>query len=619
MTIPSLFYFLFIVQFIFLVFMQNSFLNTGDGGEMVAGAYGLGAVHPSGYPVYLLLGKLFTFIPIGSIPYKVVLVSSFFGSLSAVLLGYIVFDLFKCKITSSFASLTLSFGFSFFFNSVVAKFYTANCFLILLIMFLTLKVLKEYDSRIQHTISFLIGITLALHHTGLFVGLGLLIVVIIHFKNFIKNIFPSLILLFSGFALNLYLFARSDKQLMVSLSKVDSIGSFIGVLTRATYKESSSLNAPKLLIDSLDSFYYSSKNVFDMLLLHYDYLLIIIFLIGVSYLLVTKRLYGFIMLLYFISYSVILSKLTTGTKALSVQDIYIIMHQYYLPLHALFLFFVAVGFYMLGQMLKKYSRHKRLYALVLLIPLSFIPLRIQDSSYSNNDVVYDRIIDILYTLPVKSVLIVTGDNDSFQTFYKKGVEKFRDDLCVIVAPTIDGDNWDTRDGCSNYFYKGYIDVNENNRIILSKVKNLMANMRVYSVHPVEENRHLKGKLKSVSAVMSNIVFPVEWYEKNKDVILEKLRNRRRYYDDFIHYESCFNHNTEDYFTKVLCLNNSIYLYKRLRDESEKGGTPMEIDVKSIRSDYKVYFRLNEDNQRYLDDANKIIKRNDHNAFPLYSK
>ena len=41
-----------------------------DGGELMAAAVTLGAPHPPGYPMYVLLGKLFSSLPIGTIAYR---------------------------------------------------------------------------------------------------------------------------------------------------------------------------------------------------------------------------------------------------------------------------------------------------------------------------------------------------------------------------------------------------------------------------------------------------------------------------------------------------------------------------------------------------------------------
>lgn len=45
-----------------------------------------GIAHPTGYPLYTLLGKLFTYLPLGDVAYRVNLMSAFFASLTASIL-----------------------------------------------------------------------------------------------------------------------------------------------------------------------------------------------------------------------------------------------------------------------------------------------------------------------------------------------------------------------------------------------------------------------------------------------------------------------------------------------------------------------------------------------------
>ena len=52
-------------------------IYVGDSGELVAAVYTLGIPHPSGYPLYVLLGKLWTLaVPIGSIAFRMSLFSA---------------------------------------------------------------------------------------------------------------------------------------------------------------------------------------------------------------------------------------------------------------------------------------------------------------------------------------------------------------------------------------------------------------------------------------------------------------------------------------------------------------------------------------------------------------
>jgi hypothetical protein len=57
-----------------------------DGGDLIAAARCLGVPHPSGYPTYTLLAWMFSQIPLGTIAWRVNLLSAVCAALSAGLL-----------------------------------------------------------------------------------------------------------------------------------------------------------------------------------------------------------------------------------------------------------------------------------------------------------------------------------------------------------------------------------------------------------------------------------------------------------------------------------------------------------------------------------------------------
>ncbi|MFN8455816.1 MAG: DUF2723 domain-containing protein [Anaerolineae bacterium] len=57
--------------------------------------YQLGIAHPTGYPLYTLLGKLFTFLPIGNVAYRVNLMSAFFGAATVGLLYLLIVQIIE--------------------------------------------------------------------------------------------------------------------------------------------------------------------------------------------------------------------------------------------------------------------------------------------------------------------------------------------------------------------------------------------------------------------------------------------------------------------------------------------------------------------------------------------
>ncbi|MBI2856242.1 MAG: DUF2723 domain-containing protein, partial [Chloroflexi bacterium] len=53
-----------------------------DMGEFALSSHALGIGHNTGYPLYMMLGKLFTFLPLGDIAFRVNLMSAVFAALA---------------------------------------------------------------------------------------------------------------------------------------------------------------------------------------------------------------------------------------------------------------------------------------------------------------------------------------------------------------------------------------------------------------------------------------------------------------------------------------------------------------------------------------------------------
>ena len=57
---------------------------TYDSGMLQTKAYTLGIGHPTGYPTFILLGKLFTYLPFGDVAYRVNLSSAVYAALTSL-------------------------------------------------------------------------------------------------------------------------------------------------------------------------------------------------------------------------------------------------------------------------------------------------------------------------------------------------------------------------------------------------------------------------------------------------------------------------------------------------------------------------------------------------------
>ncbi len=80
---------LFVVAAIGYIKTLTPSVCAGDSGELTTAVYDMGACHPPGYPLYGIIGKLFTFIPVGDIAYRMNLFSGI-SAAGAVLFLYLI-------------------------------------------------------------------------------------------------------------------------------------------------------------------------------------------------------------------------------------------------------------------------------------------------------------------------------------------------------------------------------------------------------------------------------------------------------------------------------------------------------------------------------------------------
>ncbi len=102
-------------------------IYVGDSGELVTAVHVLGIPHPSGYPLYVLLGKLWSLaVPLGSIAYRMSLFSAFCAAASVGILHRLCVSLGLQPLAAAFAALLVAFSSSFWAEANVQRVYALN-------------------------------------------------------------------------------------------------------------------------------------------------------------------------------------------------------------------------------------------------------------------------------------------------------------------------------------------------------------------------------------------------------------------------------------------------------------------------------------------------------------
>lgn len=118
--------------------------NGADGGDLISATATGGIAHPSGYPTYLILARLFQFLPWGSIAFRTTLLSAVCTIAAAVLMYYLVIDIPDIPVHGNGLAGMIA-GYAFGLSSlvwsqaVITEVYGLNVFFVAVILYLLLR------------------------------------------------------------------------------------------------------------------------------------------------------------------------------------------------------------------------------------------------------------------------------------------------------------------------------------------------------------------------------------------------------------------------------------------------------------------------------------------------
>ncbi|MDO9545341.1 MAG: DUF2723 domain-containing protein [Pelolinea sp.] len=165
-----------------------SWANGGaDGGDLITAAAINGVPHPTGYPLYMLLAKLFQYFPIGNLAFRTNLLSACSTCLTAIMIYITVNRLLSdqkySKIASSVAALAFGLSPLVWSQAVISEVYGLQSLLTILILYQTLFMGKKPFENLMRGIIF--GLALGNQITTVFLLPFLLI------ENTRVKVFPN--------------------------------------------------------------------------------------------------------------------------------------------------------------------------------------------------------------------------------------------------------------------------------------------------------------------------------------------------------------------------------------------------------------------------------------------
>ncbi len=180
----------------------------GDISEFQTLSYTLGMTHASGYPTQIIFGKLFTFLPVGDIAYRVNLMSAFFGALTVANVYLIVRLMGGWRTAGLAASFALAASTFFWRRTIIAESYAPAAGM-LSFVWLSVLLWRHTDNwRWLFAAGITGGLSLGIHSTVIMTGASVLVYMILTARNrlaWLAAIAGALIGLVLTFAFFLYL------------------------------------------------------------------------------------------------------------------------------------------------------------------------------------------------------------------------------------------------------------------------------------------------------------------------------------------------------------------------------------------------------------------------------
>ncbi|MEW6097224.1 MAG: DUF2723 domain-containing protein [bacterium] len=433
-----------------------------DSGDMVTAAFVLGIPHPTGYPLYCLLGKLWmTILPIGNIAYRMNLASALCASLACMIVYFITLKVVSGKwrmasekennltsrisflVPAAIASLMLAFATTFWEQAVIAEKYTLNALFATLLIFILLKwqeAVIEYKnpkSKIRnpksylYLFAFILGLSFTHHlQTIYLVPASIFFIIAVYWKKWrqekqsfyslLSTLYSLLLKMFCLFILPLFLYLylpiRASQHPPIQWGDFSTLRGFITHVIGKEYEyyHSSSTNeALRYLYTHITHFFVEQFTIY----------LLWIGLIG-AILLIKKR-------MFFIFLSLIILTNIFYSIHYNVPNI----KDYYIPSYFIFSMWISYG---ILKITEKFITHSHSQFLKIGITIIFLVLPFISfiEHYSSSDkkryyYAYDYGVNMLMPLEEKAFFLVKYDRDAFISWYLHYIEKQKPNLYLI--------------------------------------------------------------------------------------------------------------------------------------------------------------------------------------------
>ena len=434
--------------FVYLLTLAPS-VTFFDSGEFLTAISSLGIPHSPGYPLFVNYAKPFTWLPLGSIAFRVnfaTAVSASLACLGVYLLTMRLIPLIEdsCSPAPRFlhrsAGLCAALAFAFtprlWLQSNHDKPYPLLAFLSAVIFWLILAWREKYrrgeeTPGLVYLAAFLCGLATGAHQLIVLLVPSFVFLILHADWRLILRVREQLLASASflvGFSVYLHLPVRAMSNPLLNWGDPKTLSAFLWSFLRKGYPMERVDRDLPLLMKQLNAF--NLVNEFS----------VAGFFLLLAGILACRRAGAFIVA-YGIAIVVFLAYIA-GYQNTPEETIFL-TEEFFTPLYLIGAVFVGLGLYSvagwLGRAVGSFHVAARwipvtLFPLMALLPASLCATNFLENDQYENYLAHDYAINTFRSLPEGAVLFTWGDSGAFPLWYMQGVERMREDLTLLHIP-----------------------------------------------------------------------------------------------------------------------------------------------------------------------------------------
>ena len=436
--------------FIYLLTLAPS-VTFFDSGEFITAAYSLGTAHSPGYPLFVNYAKPFSYLPLGSIAFRVNIATAVSAALACYAVYLLVRHLLKDealpgpdrfsrhagRLVALCAALTFAGTARLWLQSNHDKPYPLLAFICAIVFYLMLLWRESFDNDEERPSYVYLGAFLC----GLGSGAHQIMVLMIPTYAFlliskqwrvifrVRELILAVAFGILGFSIHLHLIVRALQKPLLNWGDSKNLTQFLWNLFRKGYPTEKPVRGLELL--------WAQVNAFNV---PYEFTLagMVLLVVGLVACFGKRR---DIVLSYLIGVLVFL--LVIAGYFNTPLEMIFLTEEFFTPLYLLSAVFIGLGLFRIVQELaERFPRQAAwnrplgwgICALLLALPVAVCALHYQENDQHENYIAFDYAANTLRSLPQGAVMYTWGDSGAFPLWYLQGVERMREDLDLLHTP-----------------------------------------------------------------------------------------------------------------------------------------------------------------------------------------